>query len=129
GDQVAAMLQARGLRTAWRSRDEPIDADTDIYLVDTLGEMGLFYHLAGIALIGGSLGSGAGGHNPFEAARLDCAILHGPDMRKSAGMAAALAAAGATEIVGSAGELAAAVMHLLADPAYRAARAAAAARA
>src|SRR5205823_14404094 len=118
-----------GLRAARRSVGQRIAAGIDVYLVDTLGEMGLFYRLAGIALIGGSLGSGAGGHNPFEAARLDCAVLHGPDMGKNAGMAAALAAAGATEIVGSAGELAAAVMHLLADPAYRAARAAAAARA
>ena len=129
GEPITAMLRARELRVARRSQAEPIAADTDVYLVDTLGEMGLFYRLADIALIGGSLGSGAGGHNPFEAARLDCAILHGPDMRNSVAMATALAAAGAAEIIGNADDLAAAVTRLLADPALRAARAAAATRA
>ena len=49
----------------------------EIYLMDTLGEMGLAYRLAEIAFIGGSLVP-HGGQNPFEAAQLDCAILHGP---------------------------------------------------
>jgi 3-deoxy-D-manno-octulosonic-acid transferase len=127
GPAVAAILKTRGLRVARRSKGEPIAADTDIYLVDTLGEMGLFYRLAGIALIGGSFG-GVGGHNPFEAARLDCAVLHGHDMRKSASMAAALAAADAAEIVANADDLAAVVARLLADPAQRTVRAEAAAR-
>jgi 3-deoxy-D-manno-octulosonic-acid transferase len=128
-DAIAAMLRTRGVQVARRSQGEPIAAGTGVYLVDTLGEMGLFYRLAGIALIGGSLDSGAGGHNPFEAARLDCAVLHGPDMRKSAALANAMAAADAAEIVGNADELAAAVARLLADPVHRAARAAAASRA
>lgn len=129
GDAVAAMLQQRGLRVARRSRAKPIAADTDVYLVDTLGEMGLFYRLAGIVLVGGSLDRQTGGHNPFEAARLDCAILHGPDMRKNAAMAAALAASAAAETTGNAAELAVAVSRLLSDPALRNARAAAAAQA
>src|SRR5581483_1153950 len=95
------------------------------YLADTLGELGLFYRAAGIAFIGGSL-SGHGGHNPFEAARLGCAILHGPDMGNCAAMAAALGEAGAAETVADADALAAAVARLLADPAQRAACAAAA---
>ena len=49
----------------------------EIYLMDTLGEMGLAYRLADIAFIGGTLVP-HGGQNPFEAAQLDCAILHGP---------------------------------------------------
>ena len=65
-----------GLRVARRSRGEAIAGDTDVYLADTLGELGLFFRLAGIAFIGGSLVA-KGGHNPFEAARLDCAVLHG----------------------------------------------------
>jgi 3-deoxy-D-manno-octulosonic-acid transferase len=47
-----------------------------VYLADTIGEMGLWYRLAPVALIGG--GFGIGGHNPWEAARLGCAVLHGP---------------------------------------------------
>ncbi len=125
-DEIADMLTQRGLNVARRSRNEPIESGTDIYLADTLGELGLFYRLAGIAFIGGSLAP-IGGHNPLEAALLDCAILHGPDMSKCASMARNLAAAGATVSVRDANELAAAVRRLLNDPIERARRAAAAA--
>ncbi len=83
------MLAAEGLRFARRSAGDPVSVQTDIYLADTMGELGLFYRLCPIAFIGGSLAA-KGGHNPFEAARLDCAVLHGPDMSNCAGMAAAL---------------------------------------
>src|SRR5215469_17800202 len=120
------MLTQRGLNLARRSRDEPIVSTTDIYLADTLGELGLFYRLAGIAFIGGSLAP-KGGHNPIEAALLDCAILHGPDMSNTAGAAEALTAAGASIEVDDAEALAEAVGRLIDDPVERAARAAAAA--
>src|SRR5262249_15273401 len=100
--------------------------DTDIYLADTLGELGLFYRTAGIAFIGGSTNA-IGGHNPLEAALLDCAILHGPDMANAAAIAEALRAAGASEVVTDAGSLARALETLLVDPSARARRAAAAA--
>jgi 3-deoxy-D-manno-octulosonic-acid transferase len=125
-DAIAAMLNQRGLNVARRSQDEPIDSSTDIYLADTLGELGLFYRLSGIAFIGGSL-TPKGGHNPLEAALLDCAILHGPDMSNCAAMAQSLATAGASIAVHGADDLAAAVRRLLNDPVERAARAAAAA--
>ena len=87
--------------------------------------MGLFYRLAGIAFIGGSLVP-LGGHNPYEAERLDCAIFHGPDMSNAAGLARALANAAAAEIVRDAETLAGGVRRLIRDPAERARRAAAA---
>ena len=124
--EIAAMLQQRGLNVARRSTGETLDSSTDIYLADTLGELGLFYRLAGIAFIGGSL-TPTGGHNPLEAALLDCAILHGPDMSNCAAMAQSLADAGATIAVRDAAALAVAVRRLLGDPVERAARAAAAA--
>jgi 3-deoxy-D-manno-octulosonic-acid transferase len=124
GDAIARMLPDRGLRAARRSQAEPITGRTDIYLADTMGELGLFYALAGIAFVGGSLVA-KGGHNPFEAARLDCAILHGPHVGNCAGMTAELDVAGAAETVSNAGELAMAVSALLADPQLRAERAAA----
>jgi 3-deoxy-D-manno-octulosonic-acid transferase len=127
GPAIAEQLRAAGLRVTRRAAGEAIAADTEIYLADTLGELGLFFRLAGIAFIGGSL-VGKGGHNPFEAARLDCAVLHGPDMANCAGMVDALAGAGAAETVRDPGSLAQAVGRLLADPRLRAARAAAAAR-
>jgi 3-deoxy-D-manno-octulosonic-acid transferase len=122
------MLAARGLRTARRARGEPVIRETDVYLADTMGELGLFYSLAGIAFIGGSLVA-KGGHNPFEAARLDCAVLHGPHVSNCAGMAGDLAAAGASETVSDGEALARAVSTLLADRHLTAERAAAGTRA
>jgi 3-deoxy-D-manno-octulosonic-acid transferase len=121
---VAAMLRGEGLNVARRSLAEPIAAATDVYLGDTLGELGLFYRLAGIGFVGGSLVP-MGGHNPLEAALLDCAVLHGPDMSNCAAIARDLAQLGAALTVSDAESLAAAVARLLADPAERARRAAA----
>ncbi|MBV9824130.1 MAG: 3-deoxy-D-manno-octulosonic acid transferase [Alphaproteobacteria bacterium] len=124
---ICGMLESHGLRVVRRTSGDPITASTDIYLADTMGEMGLFFRAAGIAFIGGSLAR-KGGHNPFEAARLDCAILHGPDMSNCAAMTEALAQAGATWRVADAASLAAAVSQLLDAPGERARRAGAAAR-
>jgi len=121
---IAAMLRERGLHVARRSAGEAIDAAVEVYLGDTLGELGLFYRLAGIAFVGGSLVP-SGGHNPLEAALLDCAVLHGPDMSNCAAIARDLAAAGAALTVRDTDELAASLSRLLADPAERARRAAA----
>jgi 3-deoxy-D-manno-octulosonic-acid transferase len=127
GDEIAAMAEACGLRVARRSRAEPASADIDLYLADTFGELGMLYGLAGIAFIGGSLVD-MGGHNPFEAARLDCAILLGPHTENCTAMAEALTGAGAAEIVADKDALAVAVARLLADPALRQQRADCAAR-
>lgn len=124
-ESIDAMLRGRGLTVARRSAQHNIGGDTDIYLADTFGELGLFYRLSGIAFIGGSLVP-LGGHNPYEAARLGCAILHGPDMSNAASLARALANACAAEIVRDADALAGGVHRLIRDPAERARRAAAA---
>jgi 3-deoxy-D-manno-octulosonic-acid transferase len=114
GDEIAASAEYHGRRLARRSRGQPIAADTDIYLADTFGELGLFYSLAGIAFVGGSLVD-KGGHNPFEAARLDCAVLFGPHTANCSAMADALLAAGGAETVANGDALAGAVAHLLDD--------------
>jgi 3-deoxy-D-manno-octulosonic-acid transferase len=127
-DAIESMLTGQGLQAARRGRGEPLTRDTQVYLADTIGELGLFYRLAGIAFIGGSLVA-KGGHNPFEAARLGCAVLHGPDMSNCAAMAASLAAAGGAETVRDDAELGRAVSALLSDPRRRAESTAAATRA
>ena len=91
GDEIAAMLDA-GFSVRRRSKGEMPDGTCEIFLADTLGELGLFYRLAEIAFIGGSTGS-LGGHNPLEAAQLGCAVIHGPDMANFRTVAADLAAA------------------------------------
>lgn len=54
----------------------------DLYIADTLGELGLFYKAAPIAMIGRSFSDdGGGGHNPLEAAQLHCAVLTGPNVQ------------------------------------------------
>jgi len=124
GDAIHAMLAARGLRVARRRSSEPITDQTDVYLADTMGELGLFYSLAEIAFVGGSLVA-KGGHNPFEAARLHCAVLHGPNIGNCSGMTGELDAAAAAETVFDAGGLARAVSTLLGDRPLRDKRAAA----
>lgn len=115
GAKMAAGLRADGLRVSRRAAGEPLTAETEIYLADTLGELGLFYRLAGIAFVGGSLVP-HGGQNLLEPARLDCAILHGPHVENFARIAAALAAAGGAERVADGTGLAAAVAALLEAP-------------
>ncbi len=76
GSEITRNLRNTGWRVAQRSAGEPLARDTEIYVADTLGEMGLWYRLAPISFIGGSLVE-IGGHNPFEPALLGSAILHG----------------------------------------------------
>lgn len=77
GDALAQELREGGFRVAQRSQSEPITRETQIYLADTLGEMGLWFRVAPVTLVGGSLVP-IGGHNPFEPAALGSAILTGP---------------------------------------------------
>lgn len=76
GPAILALATARGLSAALRSQAPGEDAD--IVVADTLGEMGLWFRVAGTAVIAGSLVPDIGGHNPLEAARLDCPAISGP---------------------------------------------------
>jgi 3-deoxy-D-manno-octulosonic-acid transferase len=127
GDEVAEILQRSGLRFARRSRGETPTTRTDIYLADTMGELGLFYRLAPVAFIGASLVP-KGGQNPLEAAQLGCALAFGPHMTNCRDIADALLEAGAAVEIRDAETLAACVAALLRDDSGRS-RAAEAARA
>jgi len=113
GDGLAETLRARGLVVAQRSKAEPVTPDTEVYLADTLGEMGLWYRIASVSFVGGSL-VGVGGHNPFEPALLGSAILHGPHVRNFADGYARLGAAQAAVLVRDEAELGAALTAALA---------------
>ncbi|XP_022778773.1 uncharacterized protein LOC111320362 [Stylophora pistillata] len=78
-EDVNLLLQGEGLSIAQRSLGEEISEKTDVYLIDTLGEMGLFYALSPIVCMGGTFGN-VGGHNIIEPAQLDTAICFGPNM-------------------------------------------------
>ena len=104
---ILVACRAAGLPVAVRSLgDLPRHGDA-VYLADTFGEMGLWYRLAPAALIGGALGE-TGGHNPWEAAHLGSAVLHGANVANFAGDYAALHAVGAaTKLTDAAGLIAA----------------------
>jgi 3-deoxy-D-manno-octulosonic-acid transferase len=111
---MAAGLAAMGLKTARRSQGQAIAAQTDIYIADTMGELGLFYRLCDLVFMGKSLAVG-GGQNPAEPALLGCALMLGPDMSNFRETSADLLARRAAAEVRSADALAAAVAWLLED--------------
>ena len=119
GEDVAAQMRRHGLVTARRAIGETVTPDCQCLVADTLGELGLFYRLIPVALIGGSLIGGHGGHNPIEALQLGCVPVIGPDMTNFSTIAASLIDAGGTVSVTTASDIADAVSGLLADPGYR----------
>jgi 3-deoxy-D-manno-octulosonic-acid transferase len=112
GDAIAKSLSP--LSTAQRSKGEAIEPGTQIYLADTMGELGLFYRLAPIAFIGKSL-SAHGGQNPLEAAKLGCAVIMGPHMENFTAIASEMLNTKAAMQVSDAESLATALMALLSD--------------
>lgn len=125
GAEIAALAQQAGASPALRSRKEPITDDTQIYIADTLGELGLFYRISDIAFVGGSI-TPKGGHNPLEPARLSASILHGPETFNFVETYADMRKAGGAALVRNDRELATAVRRLLSDAKTRHAMAAAA---
>lgn len=91
GAEVAGL--AAGLSVARRSLGEDPGPGTEVLVADTLGELGLFYRLARLAFVGGSLVA-HGGQNPLEPARLSCPVLVGPHTWNFAEILARMEAAG-----------------------------------
>ncbi|WP_454762082.1 3-deoxy-D-manno-octulosonic acid transferase [Caulobacter segnis] len=120
GPAIVELAKARGLTATLRSQSYEA---ADILVADTLGEMGLWFRLAGNSVIAGSLVPDIGGHNPLEAARLDCPAISGPFVENWASAFAGLEAAGGVVMTSSEG-LRDAIAADLADPAAAKARAA-----
>jgi len=122
GADIAAALTRDGYRFALRSQGRELDRDTDLYVADTLGEMGLFLRLADVVVMGGSFSAAlekppVGGHNPLEPARLGKPAVTGPDMSNWAAVTEALVQAGGLAVVGAPWDLPAVIALLLADDA------------
>ena len=117
-DDVARLLQARGLRFARRSDDKPWPADIDVLLGDSMGEMAAYCGGVDAVFIGGSL-LPLGGQNLIEPIALGKATLVGPHMFNFAAATAAAVAAGAAVQVHSAWEAVDCLQRLLADDASR----------
>lgn len=80
---IKEKLTAMGVTVTTRDKEKNLPRkDTDIYLANTLGELGLFYRAAPISMIGRSFSNdGGGGHNPIEAAQLGSIVLTGPNIQ------------------------------------------------
>ncbi len=79
GEEIQKIFRSQNLNTSLRSKLEPITSTTDVYIADTIGEMGLWYSLASVSFIGGSL-IPHGGQNFIEPSRLKNAVILGPHM-------------------------------------------------
>ena len=118
GEAIARMIDASGLHASLRSREELPTATTDIYVADTMGELGLFYRLAPIVFMGGSLVE-HGGQNPIEAIKLGASIVHGPHVFNFTDVYEALDSAGGARRADTQEMLVKQIGQLLADPRAR----------
>lgn len=114
GEKIAELLAQEKVTFSRRALHEPPRKDTEIYLADTMGEMGLFYRLCRLCCLAGSFTWG--GHNPVEPALLNCAVVFGPKMDNFAIMADDMLAQGAAIQVCDEPELIEVLGKLLATP-------------
>lgn len=115
GSGLAATLGGLGLKTQLRTRSAAPDSDTEIYIADTIGELGAFYSISPVALVGGSLVE-HGGQNPIEAVRLGSCVLTGPFVHNFRDAYSALFREGGAIEVRSSDDIAKQVKMLLEDP-------------
>jgi 3-deoxy-D-manno-octulosonic-acid transferase len=118
GPGIVDIAKVAELNAVMRSRGMLPDRGTDIYVADTIGELGMIYRLAPIVFVGGSLVR-HGGQNPIEAAKLGAAILHGPHVWNFREIYAALDQTRGAEEVDDVQRLTARLGALLVDPAAR----------
>lgn len=119
-ENIMQGLTASGLTCILRGAEKTLpDKSTQIYIADTMGELGLFYSLAPLACIGRSFSDdGGGGHNPIEAAQLGCFILHGPRVQFQKKIYDDMNESQTAQLVEHKDALADRVVSLLRDPAY-----------
>lgn len=127
--RVAALAERmeaeEGWRVACRCNDEDPETETEVYVVDAATEYGLWYRLAPVTFLGGSLDGAGCSRNPMEAAAMGSAILYGPRSGAYSAVYGRLGAARAARMVGSGSDLGLALGDLLSpDRAARQAQAA-----
>ena len=127
GASIAQTITVAGLKAGLRSREELPTTATDIYVADTMGELGLFYRLAPIVFMGGSLAE-RGGQNPIEAVKLGAAVVHGPHVFNFTDVYEALDGSGGARSANDVDALIKQLGQLLADPEAREAMVAASTR-
>jgi len=116
GTDIEALAKARGFSVCRRGTGELPLPGTDVYIADTVGELGLFYRAAPFAFLGGSLVP-HGGQNPLEPARLGTAIVTGPHTQNFEQIFRTLLDAQGQGRIGSAGDLSDLALNWLGHPA------------
>ncbi len=111
-DEIETMLKGMNLTVARRSRNDAIKPETDIFLGDSIGEMGLYLRLTELAFVGRSL-TAEGGQNPLEPAMLGCAVLSGAHVQNFREAYQKLLRSGGGRIIRDVEMLAKAVHYLL----------------
>lgn len=104
GPEIATELAEHGLQTGLRSNGDDPTEEMQAYVVDTAGELGMWYRLAPITYAGGSL-IGASVVDPFDATALGSVVVHGVGVQPFDRHYERLTTAGACRQVRSAGEL------------------------
>lgn len=117
--RVATLARRRGHSVVLRSEGRPCDADTGVFIGDSLGELVLFYAAADVAFVGGSLVP-VGGHNMLEPAALGVPVIFGPQLFNFSDISRDLLENGAARRVEDSEQLARVVIELLGDAALRA---------
>lgn len=114
-EEIGRTCADSGVKAQFRGADKVLPAyDTQIYVADTFGELGLFYRIAPLACIGRSFSDdGGGGHNPIEAAQLHCAVLYGPNVQYQKELYEEMSQAGAALPVKDEQDLISAIQSLL----------------
>ncbi len=111
---IARAVEAEQMRCANWDAGETLDDNTMVLMAEGPEELGMWYRLAPLAFLGGSLVAGHGGHDPMEAAALGTAILYGPNVGGHLAGYTRLVEAGAARIVRDADSLASALTNLTA---------------
>lgn len=113
-ETITSIAKAEQMRLCLWDNGESPDENTHVLLIEGPEELGLWYRLAPLAFLGGSLVPGHGGSDPYEAAALGTAILYGPNVGRHLSSYSKLVEAGAARIVRDTDSLATAVSHLVA---------------
>lgn len=115
---IADLLTAQQFNFVRRSTQEPCTNETEILLGDSMGEMGIYYAMADVAYVGGSLVP-IGGHNLLEPAALGIPTITGPHYHNFKEITQSLQKADAVRVIATPEELAQEVIALLVSPQLR----------
>ena len=117
GATIAERARARGLTVGQQSTGAEPAPDAQLYIADTIGELGVLFRSVDVVFMGKSLAAPGGGQNPIEPAKCGCVVLHGPHVGNFTGIYATLDADKGAVQIDDAAALARAVQFLLTDPA------------